>query len=109
MATGRCVEMLELLPEVVSVDAHHRVLTRVEVGTAAEHFHRDLELFRRSPADGALDEELEQPGVRARPAERAALHDLPCLLPQKLCFDGHSTLRATSLRPICVAPNLADP
>jgi hypothetical protein len=67
--------VLEFLAQVVRIDAHHRVLTRIEVGAAAEHFHRDLELLWRAAVVGAFDEELEQARVRARPTERTAAHD----------------------------------
>src|SRR5262245_23506137 len=81
--------MLELLPQVVRVDAHHRVLARIEVGATAEHFHRDLELLRRAAAARALDEELEQARVRARTAERAASHDARRLFSQGVRFYSH--------------------
>src|SRR5262245_4934286 len=81
--------MLELLTQVVRVDAHHRVLARIEVGAAAEHFHRDLELLRRTAAARTLDEELEQTRVRARAAERAAAHDARRLFSQDLRFYSH--------------------
>ncbi len=86
----RRVVVLELLPQVVRVHAHHRILARIEVGAAAEHLHRDLELLRRAAAAGALDEELEQPRVRAGAPERAALHDAGGLLPEHFRFDRHS-------------------
>src|SRR5262245_52570967 len=82
--------MLELLAQVVRVDAHHRVLARIEVGAAAEHFHRDLELFWRAAAMGAFDEELEQARVRARPPERSAAHDARRLFSQDFRFRRHS-------------------
>jgi hypothetical protein len=64
-------------------------LARIEVGTAAEHFHRDLELFRRAAAAGALDEEFEQPRVRSRAPERAASHDARRFLPEDFRFRRH--------------------
>jgi hypothetical protein len=68
--------VLDLLAQVVRVDADHRVLARIEAGALAEHLHRDLELFRRASADRRLDEKLEQTRIRTRAAQGSAALDL---------------------------------
>src|SRR5690606_5864099 len=88
-ARGRVV-VVELLPQMMRVDAHHRVLTGIEVRPAIEHGRRDLVLLRRPALERALDEELEQPRVGLRAAERAAC--------EYLCrFVSDSVLRRVGL------------
>jgi len=72
--------VLELLPQVVRVHAHHRVLAWIEVGALAEYFHRNLEFFRSATLGGTVDEKFEQPCVRTRPTERTARRNLLRLL-----------------------------
>ena len=67
--------MVELLAKIVGVDANHRVLARIELRALAEHFRRDFEFLRRAALAGAGHEELEQPRVSGRTAERAARDD----------------------------------
>src|SRR5690606_9413719 len=76
VAAGGRVVVVELLAQMVRIDAHHRILPRIEVRAAIEHRRRDLVLFRRTPFERAVDEELEQPRVRFRAAERAARENL---------------------------------
>src|SRR5690606_12344351 len=79
---------------VMRVDAHHRVLPGIEVRPAVEHAGRDLVLFRRAAFERALDQELEEPRVRARAAERTARENLRGLISDLVVLLGCVWIRS---------------
>jgi chromosome condensin MukBEF MukE localization factor len=72
----RGIELLELAPQLVDVDANRRVLGHVEIGTAAKHFHGDDRLLRGAAGTRAGDQVFEQAMQLIRPSEHLARTDM---------------------------------
>ncbi len=63
----------------MGIDAHHRVLCRVEPVAAIEYVGSDLDFLWHVPTIRAVSQITEQRGIETGPAQDAAGEDLPDL------------------------------
>src|SRR4051794_21421866 len=65
--------LAQLAAEAMDIDAHRGIQHHIEIGGLVENLLRDFDLFRRTPGERALEQEVEQPDQGLGPAEATAL------------------------------------